>query len=306
MLRIAALAIPAVSISTLFTALLYSRRRFAFAAFHHGVVNMVTILTALALHARVGALGFVIGYAAGAWLQLAAAYAIARPALNRGQESGRHEGYWPLMRGPAHVLFYSLLVGLNPVVSRALASTFGAGATAAFDYSLKLVGVPLALLVNALSSSLLSEIAPFRQQRDPRPALSAIGKAAAAAATASAVMLAAMLLLGPWIVSFLFERGNFLEPSTTAVSAILRGFCPVLVFWCVLDVVSRSLLVLGKPRLPVLAAALALALNLLFSSVGLARSMAWTGTPAVIGFAAAAFLVVGYVLRSRSPWRRAP
>jgi putative peptidoglycan lipid II flippase len=306
MLRIAALAVPALSISTLFTALLYSRRRFAFAAFHHGMVNMVTILTAIVLHARVGALGFAIGYTAGAWLQLAAAYAIARPALGRGQDNDRREGYWPLMQGPAYVLLYSLLIGLNPVVSRALASTFGTGATAAFDYSLKLVGVPLALLVNALSSSLLSEIASFRQQRDPRPAWSMIGKAAAVAATASTVMLAAMLLFGPWIVGLLFERGNFREASTTAVSAILLGFCPTLVFWGVLDVVSRSLLVLGKPQIPVLAAALALALNLFFSSVGLARSMAWTGTPAVIGFAAAAFLVVGYVLRSRSPWKRAP
>ena len=49
------------------------------------------------------------------------------------------------MREPLPVLIYSVLVGLNAVVARAFASTFGVGATSGFDYSLRLLGVPLVL-----------------------------------------------------------------------------------------------------------------------------------------------------------------
>ena len=166
LLRCAGLAIPAVSASTLFTALLYSERRFAFAAFHQGTVSIATIAAAVTLHKWLGPFGFAAGYAGGAWLQLALAWAISRPILRqRGAVACPSTRTVP-WSAPLSVLCYSAFIGMNPAVTRALASTFGAGAAVGFDYSLKLIGVPLALLVSPVSSSLLSEIAPFRLRRD--------------------------------------------------------------------------------------------------------------------------------------------
>jgi putative peptidoglycan lipid II flippase len=305
LLRITAFAIPAVSSSLLFTALLYSERRFAFPAFHQGMVNISTIIVALLLYGRLGAFGFAIGYAIGTWLQLGAAYAISRPILKARPQGSARAKLRDLLSVPARVLCYSLLVGLNPVITRALASTFGSGATAAFDYSLKLVGVPLGLLVVPLSSSLLSEIAPFRLRKDRQSALGTIGRAAMATALASTLLVVVMLFFAPWIVAVLLERGQFDTTSTRTVSSILYGFYPVLVAWSVLDVVSRSMFSLGRPRVPILAAVLALGINVLLSVLGPISSIQWIGVPAVVGLLTGAMLAAGHVWRSAAKGRKA-
>ncbi len=299
LLRITALAIPAVASSTLFTALLYSERRFAFPAFHQSAVNLCIIVTAAAAetygHSH---FGFAAGYAAGAWLQLAAARRIARGSLLARSPSPPGGAQWPkLLAGPAAVLCYSGLIGLNPVVTRALASTFGSGATAAFDYCLKLVGAPLALLVIPLSSSLLTELAQFRLREDRRAAVAAVTRAALFTALGAAVIVAVMRSAAPWLVALLFERGRFGAQSTATVTSILSGFFPVLITWSVVDVISRSLFALGRPRAPIAAAAAALGVNLLLSAFAPLGSLRWIGAGAVLGFAAAACLMIIHLRR---------
>jgi putative peptidoglycan lipid II flippase len=300
LLRVSALAVPAVSLSTLLTALLYAERRFAFAAFHQGTVNIVTIAAAILLFPRLGVASFAAGYVAGAWLQLAAAFSTALPILRARRGSAVRATRGDLLR-PLAVLSYSMLIGLNPVATRALASTFGSGSTAAFDYCLKLVGVPLALLVNPLSSSLLSELARFGGRRDRNIAIGAVGRAAATTALLSAAVVAVVMAAAPAVVAILFERGQFTAASTVTVTALLEGFYPVLAAWSVLDVISRSMLSLGKWRSPILCAALALAVNAAFSASGVVRSVRWIGLPAVVGLGCGAVLAAALRWRSRDP-----
>jgi len=300
LLRITALAIPAVAWSTLLTTLLYSERRFAFPAFHQGVINLCTIVTAVALEAHNhSATGFAVGYAAGAWIQLAAAHWIARRSVLARPGAPATIDWSKLLAGPAPVLCYATLIGLNPVVTRALASTHGPGATAAFEYCLKLVGVPLALLVIPLSSSLLTEIARFRLVEDRRAALGAIARAAVLTALGAAVVVFVMMSLSPWVVALLFERGRFSAASTSTVTSILSGFFPILIAWSVVDVISRSLFALGRPRAPIAAAALALAINLAFSTLAPRLAIHWIGAGAILGFVAAAGLMI-FHLRGHS------
>ena len=294
LLRVSALAIPAVAWSTMLTAVLYSERRFAFPAFHHGMVNLSIVVAALALDRPLGPYGFALGYAAGAWLQLAAAAVVSRPLLRARAPRARPAALAALAQ-PVPVLVYSALIPLMPAVTRALASTFGPGATAAFDYSLKLVGVPLAWLVVPLSSSLLSEIAPFRLRQDRQAALSAIRRAAMATALAAGAIIVLITALAPWLVAVLFERGRFSAASTATVTAILSGFCPALAAWSVLDIISRSLFALGSPRVPLLAAAVALVANILISLLAPMRSVGAIGAGAVAGFSAAALLAAFYL-----------
>ncbi len=298
LLRITALAIPAVAWSCLLTTLLYSERRFAFPAFHQGTINLCTIVTAVALEAHNhSATGFAVGYAAGAWIQLAAAHWIARRSVLARPYATAAIDWSKLLAGPAPVLCYATLIGLNPIVTRALASTHGPGATAAFDYCLKLVGVPLALLVIPLSSSLLTEIARFRLVQDRRAALGDITRAAVLTALGAAVIVSLMMSLSPWVVALLFERGRFSAASTSTVTSILSGFFPILIAWSVVDVISRSLFALGRPRAPIAAAALALVINLAFSTLAPRLSIHWIGAGAILGFTAAAGLMIFHLRR---------
>ncbi len=300
LLWITALAVPAIAWSTLFTALLYSERRFAFPAFHHGMVNLCIIVAALLLDRRIGPYGFAAGYAVGAWTQLAGAWWMSRRLLRSRPAGAPPAKRATFLAQPAPVMIYSVVIPLVPVVTRALASTFGPGATAAFDYSLKLVGVPLAWLVIPLSSSLLSEIAPYRARVDRFAAVLAIRRAAIATALAAGAIVLLLAALGPWTVALLFERGRFTAASTATVSAILTGFAPVLVAWSVLDIISRSLFVLGRSQAPVLAAAVALLANALISTLAPISSVGAIGVGAVVGFSAAAVLVAFYLRAARS------
>ncbi|MBI4873903.1 MAG: hypothetical protein HY822_04630 [Acidobacteria bacterium] len=298
LLRLTSLAIPALAASALFTALLYSERRFLAPALHQCVVNLTTIAVAAAIAPQHGPLGFAAGYVAGAWLQVAAVWWSARDVLARRGPEDRL-GWRRVLREPLPVVVYSVLVHLNAVVARAFASTFGVGATAGFEYSLRLLGVPLALLVVPLSSSMLSEIARFRSQRAPAAALRAIRKAALLTVALAVALTVLVTLLAPWIVSLLFERGSFGTLSTATVSAILRGLFPALIVWSLLDILSRSLFSLGRPRAPILAAGAGLLVNACICAEGPIHFLGGIGLGTIGGFAAGAAIVAAHL------WRRA-
>lgn len=299
LLRVTLLAIPALAGSALFTALLYSERRFTVPALHQSVVNLATIAAAAVWAQGLGPFAFAAGFVAGAWIQLAAVWWNARDLVRREAETAGPADWWFVFREPLPVLVYSILVGLNAVVARAFASTFGVGATAGFDYSLRLLGVPLALLVVPLSSSLLSEIARFRSQHDSGAALRAIRKAALLTGVLAGALTAIVVLYAPWIVSLLFERGSFTAISTATVAAILRGFFPALVAWSVMDVLSRSLFSLGRTYVPLAAAGMCLLVNTTVCAEAPIRSITGIGFGSIAGFAAGAAIVAIHLWRLR-------
>ena len=301
--RITILAIPALAGSALFTALLYGERRFTVAAFHQSVVNVFTIVWALEFHRHFGPAAVAVGYVTGAWFQCGLMWWHTRPILS-GYGRGRYEtadsgsGPAPLIGRLVPVLSYAILVNLNAVVTRAFASTFGVGAVAGFDYSLRLLNVPLALLVVPLSSSLLSEIASCRGDR-AGVAYRAMRRMALLTGLAAAAVAFAMSAGASWFVALLFERGSFSSLSTATVSAILTGFAPSLLAWSALELLSRSFFALGKPNAPIVAAGVALLVNAGGCSELPIREVSGIGVPAVLGFFAAALIVAFHLRRLR-------
>ena len=77
---------------------------------------------------------------------------------------------------PAFFVVYAAGIGLNITFTRAYATHAGPGMAAALDYCMRGVGVPLALLVNPISNSLLPEIARLRSLFRLRDALRLIDK----------------------------------------------------------------------------------------------------------------------------------
>jgi hypothetical protein len=79
---------------------------------------------------------------------------------------------------------------------------------------------------------------------------------------------------------------------------VLTGFAPVLVGWTVMDVIGRSLFVLGKPRPAVLTAAFTLSVNAAVS-LSLPRATALTiGFGADLGFLLGAAVLMIVLRRS--------
>src|SRR5262249_56523318 len=77
---------------------------------------------------------------------------------------------------PAFFVVYAAALGLNIVFTRAWATHAGPGMAAALDYAMRGVAVPLAILVNPISNSLLPEIARLRSLFRLRDALRLIDR----------------------------------------------------------------------------------------------------------------------------------
>jgi putative peptidoglycan lipid II flippase len=298
LLRVASLAPAAVGCTFAYTALLLSRRRFILPSLHHAAVNLVTILAALLLHRRFGVFSFMIGFSVGSWIQMGMTWLYTRKLIAEQSAVARHFSVMDLLRGPGPVLGQALAVELNTAVSRAYASTFGLGMTAAFDYGFRVFRVPLAMLVVPLSQSLLPEISSLQgsaQQR--RSALRATVRAAwLTAALGAAVMVCMMVFRNP-IVHLLFERGAFGHASTEAVAAVLVGYMPVIVGRGLCEFLSRSLFGMGRFRVPLSAAVAALLVNAAICALVPSRWPLLIGLGATAGFLVAAVWIVAYVRR---------
>ncbi len=296
LLRVASLSPAAVGCSFVYTALLLSRRRFVLPSFHHAAVNCVTILTALFLHERLGVFSFVIGFSAGAWLQLAVTHLYSGPLIAEQVAQPRNLRLTDLLKGPGPVLGQAMAVELSTAVSRAYASTFGLGMTAAFDYGFRVFRVPLALLVVPLSQSLLPEISSLQRSPNERRAAlrSAVRAAWLAAGIGSAVMVFMMLFCGP-IVHLLFERGAFGRSSTEAVATVLLGYMPVMVGRGLFEFLSRALFGMGRFRVPVSGAVAALLVNAAVCALLPSRWPVLIGVGAAAGFLVGAVWIVSHV-----------
>jgi putative peptidoglycan lipid II flippase len=302
LLRVIGLAPAAVGCSFVYSALLLSRRRFVVPSVHHAVVNVSTICGAFLLHAQMRAYGFAVGYTVGACVQLAISHFYSMRLLAKHPEKGLREDrrldLWGVLSGPGPILGQALCVELGTAVSRAYASTFGVGMTAAFEYGFKLFRVPMAMLVVPLSQSLLPEISSL--QADPaqrRQAVKAMQRAAALIASISGVAMVVMLILRERIVALLFERGQFGEASTAAVAVVLLSYMPVILGRSVMELLSRTLFGLGVYRIPIIAAALALGLNAAICALLPNTNPAFIGLGAIVGSLAGGWVTVAHVWR---------
>jgi len=244
--------------SALFGALLYTERRFFVPALYQACLNGCTIIAALTLWKWIGVEGFALGYVAGAALQCTLAWATSRDILRRGRLQRRSATLQVPLReilsSPGMFLAYAGLLAANIMVTRAFATHAGPGMAAAFDYCLRCVSVVVAYLVYPVANSLIPEIARLRGAGKTREAYRLLDNSIGMMAIASVLACALGVFLRTPVISLLFERGSFTAESTRLVSGVFLGFAPGIIGWALLDLISRCLFALDRPRLPVFAA----------------------------------------------------
>ncbi len=301
-LRIGALSILAAGTAGVHSALLYTERRFAPSAFYQLSLNVGTIAGALTLWKLVGVHGFALGYAAGAWLQLAIMRVAVRRTHNFHKLPPSAVTRREMVAKPSFILLYSGMVALNMIFSRAHATSAGPGMAAALDYTMRCIGVPLAFLVMPISNSVLPEIARLRKIGQLKDAFRLIDRMTVLTALAAVAATTVSVLLREPIVALLFERGSFTVQSTRLVSAVLLGFAPTLIGWSLIELTSRSLFALGHHWLPVWASAVPVAIN-----VALSLGFGWLAPQQIglgpsIGFLAGYLLLMALARANRRQW----
>ncbi len=301
-LRIASVSSLAAGAAALHSAFLFTHRRFAPTAFHQASLNLFTIVGALSLWRTAGVYGFAIGYTVGAWVQLGIVYFAARASVHRDHAPEPDVHWRELLAKPGSFLLYAVLIALNVIVTRAYATHAGTGMAAALDYSMRCLNVPLAYLINPVSNSLLPEIARLRSRSQLRQALRLIDKTVALVALVAVAGCAVGIAFREPLIALLFERGSFTAQSTRLVSAVFLGFAPSLIGWSLLELTSRSLFALDRPRLPLGAVAIPVIFNLAFALLVRSPEPQRIGVGASLGFLIAFLLLFSLVRVNRQRW----
>lgn len=289
-LRILSLSTMAAGVAAVQCAMLYTDRRFAPAAFYQAALNVFTIAGALCLWKFVGVYAFAIGYTAGAWAQLSIVYFAARRGLDTAGAPVCEVRWREILLKPAFFVVYAAGIGLNITFTRAYATHAGPGMAAALDYCLRGVGVPLAILVNPISNSVLPEIARLRSLFRLRDALRLIDRTVALTALAAVAGCSFALVFREQAIGLLFQRGSFTAESTRLVASAFLGLGPSLVGWSLIEITSRSLFALDRPWPPVIAAFIPVLLNVAVTlRLGSAR-------PVFLGVGASVGLIAGFAV----------
>jgi len=288
-LRILALSTVAAGVAAVHCAMLYTDRRFAPAAFYQAALNVFTIVGALCLWKAAGVYAFAIGYTTGACAQLAIVYFAARRGLETARAPSCAVRWREILTRPAFFVIYAAGLGLNITFTRAWATHAGPGMAAALDYCMRGVAVPMALLVNPISNSLLPEIARLRSLVRLREALRLIDRTIAITALVAVAGCAFALLFRRPAIELLFQRGSFTAESTALVSAAFLALGPSVIGWSLLEILSRSLFALDRPRAPVIAASLPVLINVTLTlRIGSLR-------PELLGLGASVGLLAGFL-----------
>ncbi|HEU5023170.1 MAG TPA: lipid II flippase MurJ [Bryobacteraceae bacterium] len=293
LMRILAPSIFLAGASGIYSALLYTERRFAAPATYQFCINGSTIVFALLLWKAIGEYGFAVGYSIGAAIQMAVTWYASRDLRAERTESvslPSHE----ILSKPGLYLMYAALMSANIVLARAFATHSGAGVAAALDYSMRCVNVVIAYLVYPVANSLMPEIARLQAANETRHAFRLIRKSVGLMAVASVVSCAAGLLLRTPIIALLFQRGSFTAESTELVSNVFVGLAPSLIGWTLMDLISRCCFALGRPRFPLIAAFAPVTVNAIFLEVLNLRGA--LADPALLGLGASMGLLGGFVV----------
>jgi putative peptidoglycan lipid II flippase len=304
-LRILSLSTLAAGTAALYCALLYTDRRFAPAAFYQAVLNLGTIAAALLLWKFVGVYAFAIGYTAGACAQFGIVYIATRRDLRIPAPAGplrTHVPWREILTKPAFFVFYAAALALNLIFTRAWATHAGPGMAAALDYCMRGVGVPVALLVNPISNSLLPEIARLRAALRIREAFRLIDRTIGLTALIAVCGTAFALVFRQPAIQLLFQRGSFTAQSTMMVSAVFLGLGPAIIGWSLMEIGSRSLFALERPWPPVIAASIPLCVNLALTFSLDSRQPQWIGLGATMGLFAGFLVLFTMAHASRRRW----
>ena len=173
---------------------------------------------------------------------------------------------------------------------------------AALDYCMRGVGVPLALLVTPISTSLLPEISRLRSVGRLRDAFRLIDRTVVLVALSAVAICTFAILFRLPAVRIAFQRGSFSAESTRVVAAVFLGMGPSMLGWSLIEVMARSLFALERPWPPVLAAAIPLLLNVAITLRIESTRPEWIGFGASLGLMVGAAVLFAVAHAGRRRW----
>jgi putative peptidoglycan lipid II flippase len=260
--------LPLVSFAAVAMGMLNAHQRYGTPAFAPAVFNLVTIAWAAVLWAA----GFtpaqvVLGWAAGTLLGGAAQFGIQLPGL--GKAGWRFRPEW----GPSDPDLRAILslmapatVGLAAVqVNIFVGTNFASaepGAVAWLSYAFRILYLPIGIFGVAVGTVATTGLALRAAAGDMEGVRDTVRRALRFLCYLTLPATAGLMVLSVPVVRLLFERGRFRAVDTQATAAVLVLYSIGLVAYTGVKVLAPAFYALGRPRVPLVASASAVATNL--------------------------------------------
>jgi putative peptidoglycan lipid II flippase len=243
-----------LAVGSVATAVLNSRNQFALTALSIASHNVALLagITAARFIPGLGIYGPALGVVAGGALQVA----ILLPGL--AARGFRFRALWApadaRLREIVRLLIPNgLSVGVNYagfILDTAFASRAQGAALAAITNAWLLVGLPIALLGQAVGQSAFPRLAAHAEAGEWREMRRALLRALGAAVALAVPALLGLIFLGRVVIQVLFERGRFDAAAGDLTYVALVAYAVALPFYVGTEVVSRGLIALRDTRTP--------------------------------------------------------
>ena len=261
--RIMLLSPILLAMGSLATSLLNAKNRFGAAAVAPIVYNLAIIGAAIVLAPAYGVFSLAIGVVAGAACHIGIQVVPLRrtgfrwtPRIDLGDPSARL----------ALVLLVPRAVGLGAsqltfLVATSLASTLGAGAVSAFSIAFSVFQIPIGVIGIPIGVVMLPSMSRDLARGDVARYVSLVGRALRLILWVMLPLAALTIVLRTEIVTLLFGYGRFDERGVALTAAVLMCLSFALASESLIAILARAFYANRDTLTPVLAAVLAVVLN---------------------------------------------
>ena len=258
--------IALVGFAAVFMGILNSHRRFFAASLAPVWFNVGMIFGVLVLAPRFPqqpVLGLAIGALIGGGGQLLAQI----PSLFRLGFRFRltfrpiHPEIWRLIRLMAPAFLTLAVTQVNLLVDNKLASHLGDGGIASLQYGMRLFQLPLGVFAVSVATALLPRFSEAWARKDGARFSAYLGDGIALSALVLLPAMVGLFAIGADVVRLLFEHGSFAPEDTLRTVRVLSFYLIGLFPYGLVYLFSRAFYALKRTHLPLLAAAVAVGVN---------------------------------------------
>jgi putative peptidoglycan lipid II flippase len=158
-------------------------------------------------------------------------------------------------------------VQVNLFVNSWLATSLGTGAVSWLDYAFRLMYMPIGLFGISIATAALPHISGHAAVNNPSGVRQSVSSGLRMMLMLNVPATAGLAALSTPIVKLIYEHGRFTPADTAATAGALMCYAPGLIGYSFVKLISPAFYALGNSRIPVVASAASVIVNIALSLV---------------------------------------
>lgn len=265
-----------VTLGAVWMGMLNARRRFAIPAMAPAIFNVVSLLGGAAVWwidasiergVVVWAGGTLLAGVAQAATQLPALWRLGYRPMIRLKGALSDVGVRRIARLMAPATVGLAAVQLNIVVNTDFASAIGDGALAQLSYAFRLFFLPLGVFGVALATVTTTSVSEEAARGDSSALATRVAESASAGWMLTSASAVGLFILAAPVTALVYAHGETSLASAHQVGFILQAYVIGLVPYSLVKIFAPAFYSIDRPRIPMLASATAVAVNILFNAL---------------------------------------